>query len=258
MEAVSASNLAKRENGSESGGPSTGPRADAAIEHSGVGLYKYGQGYWVRTMTAIFAGILVLVTAMWAWDSLNAIKLPMREWRLSTTNPTGSTQVGQTLTLLKADVQPPVTLGTASVKAIEGSAITVGDINITAPPSDTAPYSIASTTQMQSSDGAFSALVAQRSGIEIFDKVYLQMGVALLLLLAGCIAIYSLVGKMHNSVDFLIATDGEMKKVNWATRKVVIDSTYVVIGATFLIALILYIFDALLSRFFVWIKVLEG
>ncbi len=261
MEAVSASSsLAKRGDGSgpnPSGSP-LGPRAVATAEHSGVGLYKYGQGYWVRTLTAIAAGILVLVTSLWAWNSLSAIRLPVRDWRLSTTNATGSPAVGQPVTLLKADVQPPLNLGTASVKLIEGSAITVGDVVITAPDSATGAYTPASATQIQSSDGAFSALVGQRSGIEIFDKVYLQMAVAMLILLAGCMAIYGLVGKKHSSVDFLVATDGEMKKVNWSTRKVVLDSTYVVIVATFLIASILYVFDFLLSRFFIWIKVLEG
>ena len=42
-----------------------------------------------------------------------------------------------------------------------------------------------------------------------------------------------------SNVDFLVATDREMKKVNWTSRKDLIGSTKVVIVFMFLIALIL-------------------
>ena len=37
----------------------------------------------------------------------------------------------------------------------------------------------------------------------------------------------------------LIATDGEMKKVNWSTRKEIVGSTWVVVAATFLLTAVL-------------------
>ena len=40
------------------------------------------------------------------------------------------------------------------------------------------------------------------------------------------------------NVDFLIATDSEMKKVNWTSRKELIGSTKVVIVFMFLIAVV--------------------
>jgi len=49
-----------------------------------------------------------------------------------------------------------------------------------------------------------------------------------------------------------------MKKVNWSTRKHIIDSTWVVVGATFLIAAVLWIFDVALSRLMTWINVLQA
>jgi len=46
------------------------------------------------------------------------------------------------------------------------------------------------------------------------------------------------------SADFLIATEGEMKKVSWSSRKEIIGSTKVVIVATFMMAALLAAVDA--------------
>ena len=59
------------------------------------------------------------------------------------------------------------------------------------------------------------------------------------------------------NVDFLVATDSEMKKVNWTSRKDLIGSTKVVIVFMFLIALILFVIDILFSYFFYLIGVLH-
>src|SRR5690349_20394964 len=60
-----------------------------------------------------------------------------------------------------------------------------------------------------------------------------------------------------SNVDFLIATDSEMKKVNWTTRKELIGSTKVVIFFMILISAILFLLDVLFGYFFHVIKVLE-
>ena len=58
--------------------------------------------------------------------------------------------------------------------------------------------------------------------------------------------------------DFLIATEGEMKKVNWSTKREIIGSTWVVIGLTMLIAVIIFILDYLIfTPFFKLVKVLD-
>jgi preprotein translocase SecE subunit len=59
------------------------------------------------------------------------------------------------------------------------------------------------------------------------------------------------------NVDFLIATDSEMKKVNWTTKKELIGSTKVVIIFVVLISLFLFTLDVLFGYFFHLIKVLE-
>ena len=47
-------------------------------------------------------------------------------------------------------------------------------------------------------------------------------------------------------MDFLIATEGEMKKVNWSSRKEIRGSTIVVIGLTIIIAVIISVMDFLI------------
>lgn len=58
-------------------------------------------------------------------------------------------------------------------------------------------------------------------------------------------------------VDFLIATDSEMKKVNWTSRRELIGSTKVVILFMFGIAIILFVLDLLFNSLFYFLRVLE-
>jgi len=60
------------------------------------------------------------------------------------------------------------------------------------------------------------------------------------------------------SSDFMIATEGEMKKVNWSTKREVIGSTKVVILFTVLIAMYLFGVDVIFQNIFRWIGVLKG
>jgi preprotein translocase SecE subunit len=59
------------------------------------------------------------------------------------------------------------------------------------------------------------------------------------------------------AVDFLVATESEMKKVNWTSRKELFGSTRVVIVFMFLISLVLFIFDLFFGYFFYLIGVLH-
>jgi len=60
-----------------------------------------------------------------------------------------------------------------------------------------------------------------------------------------------------STVEFLIATDSEMKKVNWTTRKELIGSTKVVIIFMFLIAFLLFAFDIFFGYLFYFLRVLN-
>jgi preprotein translocase subunit SecE len=57
--------------------------------------------------------------------------------------------------------------------------------------------------------------------------------------------------------DFMIATEGEMKKVSWSTRKEVVGSTIVVIAFTVLLAGLLFLVDLVFQSLFRWINVLK-
>lgn len=57
--------------------------------------------------------------------------------------------------------------------------------------------------------------------------------------------------------DFMIATEGEMKKVSWSSKKEVVGSTKVVIVVTILLSLIIFIVDIAFQMFFRLIGVLK-
>lgn len=91
-----------------------------------------------------------------------------------------------------------------------------------------------------------------------FEQVYLQGGAALAVTLLTAWLVYWLVGTSRRSVDFLIATDGEMRKVHWPDAREVRGSTWVVIGVSLIIAAILFVADILFAQFFTLIRVLEA
>jgi preprotein translocase subunit SecE len=69
--------------------------------------------------------------------------------------------------------------------------------------------------------------------------------------------IYYLLNK-PSIADFMISTEAEMKKVNWPTRRELIGSTWIVIGGTVFMALLLLLIDVVLHDLAVVARVLEG
>ncbi|MEM1330250.1 MAG: preprotein translocase subunit SecE [Planctomycetota bacterium] len=222
------------------------------------GIYKPNQGYWVRVLTAIGAGILVLATAVWAWNQAGAAPLPTPTWRVTFAAAEGAMpQPGATLSLVDrgGPSAEPLELGTATVEsatpgAREDGTLVIGTLAMNE------GYDPTSTDQLNG-DAGFSAQVADIRGIPVIERTYLQGGAAGVVMLIGSVLIYLFVASRRKSVEFLIATDGEMKKVNWSTRKEVTGSTVVVVVATFLIAAILFVIDLGFSNFFQLINVLE-
>ena len=87
-------------------------------------------------------------------------------------------------------------------------------------------------------------------------RMSLVLAVVVIFLAVYSYFVYRLINKPR-VVDFLIATDSEMKKVNWTTRRELIGSTKVVIVFMILIALILFGFDTFFGYFFWLIGVLQ-
>ena len=90
------------------------------------------------------------------------------------------------------------------------------------------------------------------------ETVYVQAGAALIFITVLAVISYYLLCVHKRFVDFLIATEGEMKKVNWSTRREITGSTWVVISLTFIIATLIALLDLGYSAIFTTLKVLES
>ena len=93
--------------------------------------------------------------------------------------------------------------------------------------------------------------------IQGVNPLYVAAGGAILVGALITFVMYYLVFVKAKSVDFLIATEGEMKKVNWSTRREVIGSTTAVIVTAIVIALFCFSIDRAFFWFFAQIKVLD-
>jgi preprotein translocase SecE subunit len=225
-----------------------------------LGLYKPGQGYWLRVLTAAGAGVITLYAAVWGWGQAEAVRLPAKEWTIAAQAVTGDVNAGDTVVLLR-NQDAPTTLGTARVAEFtQGSArraTLVLDSFDPLPVRDTVPDAF----RLVAGDAmapTFRADIASSAPTPVIPQLYLQAIVAGSFILIGCLLVGWFVALNRRSADFLIATDAEMKKVNWTTYKHVRGSTIVVIVATFLIAGILFVVDLGFSGFFKAIGVLEG
>jgi len=103
-------------------------------------------------------------------------------------------------------------------------------------------------------------LTDQLAGIRIaeIEPVYIQGGVAIITFAVFGFTGYYLLGRKAKLVDFMIATEGEMRKVNWSTKREIVGSTILVILLTLFIALFCQAADLLFSWFFQSIDVLKS
>ncbi len=88
--------------------------------------------------------------------------------------------------------------------------------------------------------------------------IYVHTLVPVIFLLLAAYFIFWGVGRKQNIVDFMIATEGEMKKVNWSTRKEVWGATKVVIVTVLALGLMLAVVDALFMLLFGTMGVLKN
>jgi preprotein translocase SecE subunit len=160
------------------------PRAEAAKQAKPgfFTIYKKGQGYWTRLLSALGAGLILFLTVHFLWTHLPPWITPA----FTPDNPTNQ--------------------------------------------------------QMQ-------AAVAKARNV--------TLGICAAVLIGGALLGWRLLNKPEN-VDFLIATDSEMKKVNWTSRKELIGSTKVVIFFMMAIAFVLFVIDILFGYVFYWFGVLKS
>jgi preprotein translocase SecE subunit len=224
-------------------------------------LYKPGQGYWVRVLTACFLSLLTVSGIAWGWANAGLFTPSTPTWSVAVSEPVGTPAAGQVVTLKQSprtgETEATV-VGSAKIESVGQGAtgkytLVIGSITL----SEKRSVKDASTLESVGTPPAFSGKVSGSIGIPSFDRKWLQGGAAIAILILGCVFTYWIVGVRHRSVDFLVSTDGEMKKVNWSTRRAIIDSTQVVVAACFLIAALLYFSDFLFQTFFTLLGVLE-
>src|SRR5262245_12168886 len=90
------------------------------------------------------------------------------------------------------------------------------------------------------------------------EPVYWQALVAVTVMVVFGWLGYMLIGCKPRVVDFMIATESEMKKVNWSSRREIIGSTWVVIGLTAFLAVVCFLLDLSFQLVFKAMHVLES
>jgi preprotein translocase subunit SecE len=80
-------------------------------------------------------------------------------------------------------------------------------------------------------------------------SLYITTMVPVVIAVALCTGIYWLMNKPAVA-DFMIASEGELKKVNWSSRKEVAVSTLIVIVVVFAMGILLGVTDLIFSTIF--------
>ena len=89
-----------------------------------------------------------------------------------------------------------------------------------------------------------------------YGQMVRAFGAALFIIAAGYLVFYA--SYLHQRAgDFLIATEGEMKKVSWSSRKEIVGSTQVVIFTLLALGVVLFVVDLFFMLTFSWAGVLR-
>ncbi|MBL4591873.1 MAG: preprotein translocase subunit SecE [Phycisphaerales bacterium] len=220
-------------------------------------------------MSAAFVGLLILAGAGWGWGQAETVRLPIRSWTLATNGTQGVGAVGDTINLYRYAENISVdeddiyeVFGSALIESFEvgkGANAKIVINSFSSPEvAKRGGESLRVAIEKPGESPTMSARVKGASSTPIFPVLYLQAGTAGAIMLIGATALYIYVGSYRKTVGFLIATDGEMKKVNWTSYREVKGSTIVVITATFLIAGFLFGVDTIFAKLFTWIGVLQN
>lgn len=100
-------------------------------------------------------------------------------------------------------------------------------------------------------------LWGQLERADLANLVYWQVAVAVVLVGGFGGLLWYLLNKPRIA-DFLIATEAEMKKVNWPVRREIVGSTWIIICGVFLMAALLFVVDIAFGKFFLEIGILEA
>jgi preprotein translocase SecE subunit len=182
-------------------------------------------------MSAIFFGVLVAGGALWLSNQIGAMRIAPDSWNYTVESTEGFDRNAQ-VELTRSGAQ----VGSAFVRSTDGSILILENLTMSS-------GEVASSVQAIQREGGQAVEVSAVQIVPRFEKTYLQGGVAAGVLLIGAIVILWFCYSNKKFSEFLIATEGEMKKVNWSSRREVFGSTWVVIGISVIIAAILFVTD---------------
>ena len=224
-------------------------------------IYKPGQGYWTRMLTAIGAGIVVMSTVGWLWYELGNTSFSVHREHVGGLGTVG--EAGDASDPLKAfgislaDAE----IGGNSLRiesvASESRAIQAGfsrDDVVAAVNSTvvTDRATLAKALEALESTGTLKVTVDRSESIVL----YIQAGVAVVVILIAGMVLWWIMNRPR-SVDFMIATEAEMRKVNWPSRREIRGSTMVVVCGTIIMAVFLWSINLVFGFLFTEIKILE-
>jgi preprotein translocase SecE subunit len=224
-----------------------------------IGLYKPGQGYWVRVLTATLIGVVTLAAAAWMYNQMGLVadKLPRSVWAVPYAQGAAAPVAGEPVTLIGkgTDSSAGPEMGTAKVETYSAGAseLRINEVQMKDPLTDPSQAAFVKV-------GAGQPLPIKGTvkGETAINPLLLQGFAMAIVLLAGAVLAYYFAAVHQRFVDFLIATDGEMKKVNWSTRRDIRMSTMVVIFASVMLAASLFIADFAFQWLFKTIGVLAS
>lgn len=227
-------------------------------------LNKPGHGKWTRILTASGIGVIVVFGLTWILGEMDGWMGP----RSQITNVTPSGEIGgQTFTVNASytDNDGKKVVGSVSyraetaddVKAVVGALHRRMDTDNTSTVWKMAVPSVVDSDKslrltgnvtgvqfdIESSATGNAQLVAVMATTARSGDATIAKGItaAVVLILFGAFTWWLL--NKETIVDFMGATETEMRKVNWPTKKEIIGSTWVVIFGTLFITAILFIVD---------------
>jgi preprotein translocase SecE subunit len=227
-----------------------------------LGIYKPGQGHWVRVMTAVLVGLVTIAFAGWTYSQMVVLadRLPKAAYRIGLeTESAGAFATGDTVELTNQPDSNGVagTIGTATVgelDPLEKKLITIRDFKPSPVAEGKQPLAITSARTVRKVAPDTRPVNIPKNGgvasVAPIEPAILAGVVAGVVLILGTVIGYWFVGLRPRTVEFLIATDFEMKKVNWSTPREVMGHTWVVIGACVLLATVLFVIDIGLQKGF--------
>ncbi len=228
-------------------------------------IYKPNQGFATRVVTGAAAALLVAWGIYWLCDELSTLRptvastavLQIDAAKLGS-EPLTLEGLGIKLKTPDAAEQPSDDTPTLAVTSVNYVAKQAGlqtrDVitHIGAVPVSARDELIKALRQAEPSAGLELTVGRRRSIL-----LYVQAASAVATALVFAALLWWILNKPR-VVDFMIATESEMRKVNWPTRREIIGSTWLVICGTLLMALLLFTVDIGFALLFRSIGVLEG